>query len=158
LALLTLIINLKMTISILNHLKLINFKFFFHLFLFSFFVANVQAQQVVSPDGKLTVNLAVTNGTPTYSVSYKGKLFLEPSPIGLKTNIGDFSTGLELKANQVQNKIDETYELPNIKQSKVHYVANETVFSFSKDNKAVIDIIFRVSNNDVAFKYKVYPQ
>ena len=48
--------------------------------------------------------------------------------------------------------------MPNIKQSKVHYVANETVFSFTKNKESVIDIIFRVSNNDVAFKYKVYPQ
>ncbi|RVT80030.1 glycoside hydrolase family 97 protein [Flavobacterium sufflavum] len=147
-----------MTISVLNHLKLANFRFFFYLFLFSFFVANVQAQQVVSPDGKLTVNLVVNNGTPTYSVSYKGKLFLEPSPIGLKTNVGDFSTGLELKDKQIQNKIDEIYQLPNIKKSEVHYVANEAVFSFSKDSKVAIDVIFRVSNNDVAFKYKVYPQ
>lgn len=149
-----------MTISILKQARFKKLKSFYSLLLFSFFVANLQAQQAVvtSPDGKLSVNLTVKNGTPTYSVSYKGKLFLEPSPIGLKTNVGDFSTGLELKEKQVQNKIDESYELPNIKQSKVHYVANESVFSFVKDNKAAIDVIFRVSNNDVAFRYKVYPQ
>jgi hypothetical protein len=149
-----------MTISILKSHRFIHLKSLYFFLLLSFFIANVQAQQAVvtSPDGKLTVNLAVNNGTPTYSVSYKGKLFLEPSPIGLKTNVGDFSTGLELKEKQIQNKIDESYELPNIKQSKVHYVANETVFSFTKNKESVIDITFRVSNNDVAFKYKVYPQ
>lgn len=149
-----------MTFSILKSNLFMNLKSLYCFLLVSFFAVNVQAQHAVvtSPDGKLTVNLAVNNGTPTYSVSYKGKLFLEPSPIGLKTNIGDFSTGLELKEKQIQNKIDETYELPNIKQSKVHYIANETVFSFTKNKESVIDIIFRVSNNDVAFKYKVYPQ
>lgn len=60
-------------------------------------------------------------------------MFLEPSPIGLKTNVGDFSEGLELRLNGIQNKIDETYELPNIKQNKVHYIANEAVFSFTKN-------------------------
>lgn len=149
-----------MTTSILKSHRFTHLKSLYCFLLLSFFVTNAQAQQgvVTSPDGKLIVNLAVNNGTPTYSVSYKGKLFLEPSPIGLKTNIGDFSTGLELKEKQAQNKIDETYELPNIKQSKVHYVANETVFSFTKNKESVIDITFRVSNNDVAFKYKVYPQ
>ncbi len=149
-----------MTLSILNTRRFINLKSLYSFFILSFFAVTVQAQQTVisSPDGKLTVNLALHNGTPTYSVSYKGKLFLEPSPIGLKTNVGDFSTGLELKEKPIQNKMDETYELPNIKQSKVHYVANETVFSFAKNKESVIDIIFRVSNNDVAFKYKVYPQ
>jgi hypothetical protein len=149
-----------MTISILKQARFKKLKSFYCFLLFSFFVSNLQAQQAVvtSPDGKLSVNLTVKKGTPTYSVSYKGKLFLEPSPIGLKTNVGDFSTGLELKEKQVQNKIDESYELPNIKQSKVHYVANEAVFSFKKNNESAIDIVFRVSNNDVAFRYKVYPQ
>ena len=140
-------------------LKFHRFISLFCFLLLNFFVCNLQAQQAItSPDGKLTVNLTVNNGIPAYSVSYKGKLFLESSPIGLKTNVGDFSTGLLLKDNPTQNRIDESYELPNIKKSKVHYIANETVFSFTKDSKAAIDIIFRVSNNDVAFKYKVYPQ
>ncbi len=149
-----------MILSILKSHRFINLKSLYCFFLLSFFVAHVKAQQVVisSPDGKLTVNLVVNNGTPTYSVSYNGKFFLEPSPIGLKTNLGDFSTGLQLKEKPIQNKIEETYELPNIKQSKVHYVANETVFSFTKNKESVIDVIFRVSDNDVAFKYKVYPQ
>ena len=99
-----------MNISILKPYRFINLKSYYCFFLLSFFVANSQAQQsiVTSPDGKLTVNLAVNNGTPTYSVSYKGKLSLEPSPLGLKTNVGDFSTGLELKDKVIQNKIDET--------------------------------------------------
>ncbi|OCB68685.1 Glycosyl-hydrolase 97 C-terminal, oligomerisation [Flavobacterium glycines] len=126
-------------------------------FLLSFFA--LKAQSVVkSPDGKLMVSVAVNNGMPTYSVSYNAKTFLEQSPLGLKTNVGDFTSGLLLGDNVIQNKIDETYELANIKQSKVHYVANEAVFSFTKDGKAAIDVIFRVSNNNVGFKYKIHPQ
>ena len=56
------------------------------------------------------------------------------------------------------NKIDETYELASIKKSKVHYVANEAVFSFTQQGKTIYDVIFRISNNDVAFKYRMYPQ
>ena len=48
-------------------------------------------------------------------------------------------------------KIDETYELASIKQSKVRYVANEAVFSFTQQGKTIYDVIFRISNNDVAF-------
>ena len=57
-----------------------------------------------------------------------------------------------------QIKIDETYELASIKQSKVRYVANEAVCSFTQQGKTIYDVIFRISNNDVAFKYKMYPQ
>ena len=149
-----------MTVSISKTLQILFSKVAFIFLLFNF--SEVHSQELIktlsSPDGKLSVNVLVKNGTASYSVSYKGKVYLEPSPLGLKTNVGDFSSGLELKDKVNQKTIDETYELPNIKQSKVHYVANESVFSFVKDNRSAIDVIFRVSNNDVAFKYKVYPQ
>ena len=65
---------------------------------------------------------------------------------------------MSLEKNVSTNKIDETYELASIKQSKVRYVANEAVFSFTQQGKTIYDVIFRISNNDVAFKYKIYPQ
>ncbi|MFH6993411.1 glycoside hydrolase family 97 catalytic domain-containing protein [Flavobacterium sp. FlaQc-48] len=134
-----------------------NFKYALCLLLFTFLKLNAQSV-VKSPDGKLTVVLAVENNMPVYSVSYNGKTFLKNSPLGLKTNVGDFTTGLILKASADQKKIDETYQLPNIKKQSVHYTANEAVFSFTKEGKQAIDIIFRVSNNNAAFKYKIYPQ
>ena len=134
-----------------------NFKYVLCLCLFSFIQLNAQSV-IKSPDGKLKVSVLISNGMPLYSISYNEKTFLENSPLGLKTNVGDFSTGLVLEQNPDQNKIDETYQLPNIKQSNVHYEANETVFSFTKENKPAIDVIFRVSNNNVAFKYVIHPQ
>ncbi len=117
-----------------------------------------QSKQVVSPDGKLIVTVSANNGIPEYSVTLNGVTFIEASPIGLKTSVGDFSTGLEMIDVVKVTEISDTYELPNIKFSKVNYNANEAVFSFRKDGKAAIDAIFRVSDNDIAFKYKVYPQ
>jgi hypothetical protein len=125
--------------------------------LFSFLQLNAQSV-VKSPDGKLKVSVLVSNGMPLYNITYNDKIFLENSPLGLKTNTDDFTTGLSLKSEFNQNKIDEKYELSNIKQHDVHYEANEAVFSFTKESKPAIDIIFRVSNNNVAFKYKIHPQ
>lgn len=126
--------------------------------LFNIGFAGAGEWQVVSPDGKLVVSVSANNGVPEYTLTCNGKLFLEKSPAGLKTNVGDFSNGLTLNEKVVLSKVDCTYELPNIKQSKVHYAANEGIFSFLKNDKPAIDIIFRVSNNDVAFRYKVHPQ
>ncbi|MCD0466997.1 glycoside hydrolase family 97 protein [Flavobacterium sp. ENC] len=134
-----------------------NFKYVLCVCLFSFL--KLSAQSVVkSPDGKLKVSVSISGGMPFYSISYNEKTFLENSPLGLKTNVGDFSAGLVLKQNPDQNKIDETYQLPNIKQSNIHYEANEAIFSFTKETKPAIDVIFRVSNNNVAFKYKIHSQ
>lgn len=121
-------------------------------------VASAENKQITSPDGKLVVTVADMDGRPSYSVSYDNVLFLKPSPLGIIANIGDFSSGMSLEKNVSTNKIDETYELASIKKSKVHYVANEAVFSFTQQGKTIYDVIFRISDNDVAFKYKIYPQ
>lgn len=121
-------------------------------------VASAEKKQITSPDGKLVVTVADMDGRPSYSVSYDNVLFLKPSPLGMIANIGDFSSGMSLEKNVSTNKIDETYELASIKKSKVHYVANEAVFSFTQQGKTIYDVIFRISNNDVAFKYRMYPQ
>ena len=121
-------------------------------------VASAENKQMTSPDGKLVVTVADMDGRPSYSVSYDNVLFLKPSPLGMIANIGDFSSGMSLEKNVSTNKIDETYELASIKKSKVRYVANEAVFSFTQQGKTIYDVIFRISNNDVAFKYKMYPQ
>lgn len=121
-------------------------------------IVSAEDKQIASPDGKLVVTVADMDGRPSYSVSYDNVLFLKPSPLGIIANIGDFSSGMSLEKNVSTNKIDETYELASIKKSKVHYVANEAVFSFTQQGKTIYDVIFRISNNDVAFKYRMYPQ
>lgn len=115
-------------------------------------------KQVTSPDGKLAVKLNINNGSPAYSITYNGVVFLNNSPLGLKTNIGDFTQGLTLNEKTSHRAINEVYDLPNIKKGIVTYQANEEVFTFSIKDKPVFDVVFRVSYNDVAFKYKVYPQ
>ena len=132
--------------------------FFFFSMLLGSSIVSAEDKQIASPDGKLVVTVADMDGRPSYSVSYDNVLFLKPSPLGIIANIGDFSSGMSLEKNVSTNKIDETYELASIKKSKVHYVANEAVFSFTQQGKTIYDVIFRISNNDVAFKYKMYPQ
>ena len=122
---------------------------------------SVQAEErsFVSPDGKIKVVVTDEQGTPDYTVCYNNEVFILQSPLGLKTNIGDFTEGMTLKAaNSEVKQINEAYELATIKQRKVNYVANEAVCTFEKDGKVIYDIIFRVSNRDVAFKYRMYPQ
>lgn len=115
-------------------------------------------QSLSGPDGRLSIHVNVIDGRPFYEVTYDGHLMLLPSPIGMKTNVGDFSRDLSLKEVSAVAVIDQRYSLKTIKTSEVHYRANEAVFSFEQNGKAVFDLNFRVSNNDVGFRYKVHPQ
>lgn len=114
--------------------------------------------QVVSPDGRLVVTVSAENGLPVYDVTYDGRQFIKNSPLGLKMDLGDFTRGLTMLEKQSQEIIETNYQLPGIKKSNVHYEAREGVFAFLKEGKVVFDVIFRVSNNDLAFRYQVYPQ
>ena len=114
--------------------------------------------KIASPDGKLVVDVAVEGGRPVYSVQYDGVTFLEKSPLGLNTNIGDFTKGMELAGGVQLREINNTYTLATIKKSHIDYHATEGTYTFVQDKKTIYDIVFRVSNNDVAFRYKMYPQ
>lgn len=79
------------------------------------------------PDGRVQVTVSDEGGRPSYSVKYDGVTFLEPSPLGLVTNIGDYSQGVSLGEEMKLGRVDETYSLATIKQSTVHYEATEAV-------------------------------
>ena len=113
---------------------------------------------VVSPNGDIKVTIGENNGNPVYSVNYKNIPFILKSPLGLKTNIGDFSKDMVLSDDVVRNSISERYSLANIKKSSVEYNANEIICSYTHLGNKIYDVIFRVSDNDIAFKYKMYPQ
>ncbi len=115
-----------------------------------------QPTNISGPDGKLTVQLEVKNGVATYTVGYDGTAILEDSPLGLLTNISDFSKNLKLDGVK-ENEISKSYRQDRIKHSEINYHANERIFSFSNDKNQHIELIFRVSNNDLALKYRILP-
>ena len=113
-----------------------------------------QSVSVNGPDGKLqlTVSCPSANGEVSYTVTYNGKQMLESSPLGMETNVGDFYRGLQLKEHKV-TALDTVYEQSRIKASRIHYRANELLCSFVNGEGKNVQITFRVSNNDVAFRY-----
>ena len=115
-----------------------------------------KAQTVQSPDGNIQVVLELKDqGKPSYRVNYQGQEVVKPSALGLVTNIGDFTQGLALKGVE-SREVTESYELRDIKQSHVDYRANEAVVTYTQKGEPVMDIIFRVSNRDVAFCYRLH--
>lgn len=126
------------------------------LLLFALGMSSAWAQQatVSGPDNLLKVDVSVNEGIPFYSVTYKGKTMLEDSPLGFVSNVGDFSKGMAYTGQKTRS-IEESYTMDRIKRSKVNYRANELTVTLQNADKKPIDITFRVSNNDVAFRYEI---
>ena len=126
------------------------------LFALALGASSIWAQQatVSGPDNQLKVEVSVDNGNPFYSVTYKGKTILEKSPLGFVADIGDFSKGMTY-VEQKSRSIEEDYKLDRIKHSEVKYHANELTVTLENADKKPIDVTFRVSDNDIAFRYEM---
>ena len=74
--------------------------------------------------------------------------------MGFVSNVGDFSKGMAYTGQKTRS-IEESYTMDRIKRSKVDYRANELTVTLQNADKKPIDITFRVSNNDVAFRYEI---
>lgn len=116
--------------------------------------AFAQQTTVYGPDSMLRVDIDVKAGKPVYSVKYDGKTMLDESPLGLKTNIGDFTQGMKY-VKTANGKIEKSYTMDRSKFSHVDYKANEAVVSLTNAKGHPMDICFRVSNNDIAFQYRI---
>lgn len=112
------------------------------------------AQEVQGPDGALKVNVQHESGKLSYTVTYNGRVMLEPSPLGLETTIGSFANRLTYIGDS-QRIIKETYSLPTAKVSRVHYHANELTATYTNTQNDTLQVIFRVSNNDIALAYRI---
>ena len=123
------------------------------------FNAVAEDRKLASPDGRIEVTVSDSDGTPDYSVTYDGNVFILPSPLGLNTSMGEYMSGMTmLPEKEAPRLIEEQYSLKTIKQSQVDYKAVEAVFTFAQDERPVYDVIFRVSDRDVAFRYRLYPR
>ena len=118
--------------------------------------AVAEEKTLQSPDGRMSVTISDEGGKAVYQISRGDVTFLEKSPLGVKLNFIDMTEGLTMKACDVRDVKDE-YDLKTTKQSHITYEATEGVCQFDKGGYRM-DIIFRVSNRDVAYRYKFYPK
>lgn len=114
----------------------------------------VSAAVVAGPDGRLSVDIDIEGDVPCYTVAYDGKIMVDKSPLGFKSNIGEFNHADAIKAAGITT-LKETYRLDRIKHSQVDYAANELRCTVERDGQPLYDVVFRVSDNDVAFRYEI---
>ena len=116
--------------------------------------AIAQVASVSSPDGKLKVNVDVKDGKPVYEVLYDGKQMLDNSPLGFIADNGDYTQNISF-VGKGEAHFEFNYDLRVSKFSNVHVNANQLKVQMKNAKGNLFDIDFRVSNNDVAFRYSI---
>lgn len=114
----------------------------------------IKEASVYSKDGRLKVTVKANGGRPVYNVTYDGMEILGDSPLGMVTDYADFTKGLKFSAVD-ETEVHDQYSLPFIKKSDVVYDANSLTCDFKNDKGDKMSVEFMVSDNDVAFRYKL---
>lgn len=108
----------------------------------------------MSPDKRLAVNIEIQNGKPVYSVTYDKLPVILNSPLGFLSNEGDFSSDMTF-VNAETSTYSDNYTLRQCKVEQVNYTANVLTFKVKNKQSQQINIVFHVSNNDIAFRYEL---
>lgn len=111
---------------------------------------------VQSPNGNVEVTVTLDReGRPHYSVYLGGRTLLQPSPLGLATTLGRWTRNLDVDSVGTVESVEEHYQLHHGKCSSCRYEARRRVVHLANSEGDVLDIIFQVSNDGVAFRYRI---
>ncbi|MEJ7808271.1 MAG: glycoside hydrolase family 97 N-terminal domain-containing protein, partial [Telluria sp.] len=114
------------------------------------------AHALESPDHRISVKVSLdAQQALTYSVSRSSAPVILPSRLGLRLAGADLAGKLALSSTSPVKAISEDYEMEVGKRRHISYRANEQVFSVQDAAGRKMDVVFRVSNDGVAFRYIV---
>ena len=107
---------------------------------------------ISSPDKRIVVTCKVDR--PAYSITYLGKPLLEDSKLGLIREDEDFSQKLLVVDATSPVIVKDKYTILTAKKSNITYTATQRVIQTKATSGKRMNIIFRVSNDGVAFRYE----
>ncbi len=116
----------------------------------------VHSQSVQSPSKNISLNFKLNDsGRPFYSVSYKATTVVNPSFLGIELkDTDDLTQGFTL-VNQETKTVNEPWNPVLGEQSTIQNHYNQiTFYLLQKETKRKLNIIFKVYDEGVAFRYE----
>jgi len=109
--------------------------------------------KVSSPNGQITVVLEIQNNKLYYSIYKNDNVLINPSLMGISSNLEDFSTDLTFH-KQDFSSVDETYSIPAGRKKEYHNHAITSSVHFYK-NKFSFIIHLAAYDDGAAFRYEI---
>jgi alpha-glucosidase len=117
----------------------------------------VKPVEVTSPDGQIKFTLKLRSRLPEYSVSYRGVVLIDRSPLGLTfQGTGEFGMGLMLFRSVFRDGEDK-YDLVVGKTKSVHDFYREVDIPLVEywGRRRMANLLVRVFNDGVAFRWEL---
>jgi alpha-glucosidase len=118
------------------------------------FAGNVQ-YTMESPNKVISVGLILKGDNIGYVVKDRSKTILDFSRLGLNLDNSNLSENLKIISASSEKHITDKYNLISGKKTLCIYNGNERIFRVKNADGDLMDIIFRVSDDGVAFRYVV---
>ncbi|MCY1484379.1 Retaining alpha-galactosidase precursor [compost metagenome] len=116
----------------------------------------LNAQTIQSPSKEISVAFKLTaEGKPSYSVTYKNKQVVNESLLGIALKDTEaLDTGFTI-TNTENKSVNESWKPVLGEQSTIQNKYNQATFSLAqKDTGRKLDIVFKVYDEGVAFRYE----
>ena len=113
-------------------------------------------EALASPDKHLQVHVSNSNGIFQYSITRDTKTIVKNSTLGLELSNADFTKSVSVKNTSSIKTVNDSYEMMVGKKHKIDYQANEQTYTLKNSAGQQLDVIFRVSNDGVAFRYHIH--
>ena len=126
------------------------------IFLFGgFFEAASQSMGLSSKLGSNKITLSLTkNGELHYQVKHRDKIIIADSPLGLKSDDQDFTSGLSvIKVSPIEVR-REKYDLKVGNVKTINHVFERKSITFKNRSGALMIIDLVTGNEGVAFRYR----
>ncbi len=112
------------------------------------------SMQVESPNGIIRVQLNLKDqGNPEFNILFKDNPIMKNNCLGIIRADADFSSSLQLISVSSTERVEDHYTFLHGKKSNAHYIGNKKVFHFKNGQGEILDIIFQISNDGLAFRY-----
>lgn len=116
---------------------------------------------IVSPSGNIKATIKVDEKSVYYSVIAVNEgietVVVASSPLGLIRSDDSFFDNIKIDSVTGSNDISESYSMVSGKQKKLSYKAREATVCLSNNLNKKLNIVFRVFDDGVAFRY-VFPE
>ncbi|WP_228520597.1 glycoside hydrolase family 97 protein [Flavobacterium sp. CSZ] len=124
----------------------------------------INAQEIISPNGKIKVVLNFSEKNTERDLFFKAlykidNKFIEVLPdskLGISRVDEQFTDNLRLISTSKPVSIHDKYEMVCGKRQLCENLGSEKTFSFENSNHQPLDIVFRVYNDGIAFRY-IFP-
>jgi hypothetical protein len=107
------------------------------------------------PNKQIAISVWLQKKELHYSINYKKEKVIYDSKLGIITNTDNYYKNLKWAGVTKPKLIKHSYKMVNAKKRFIEYIANEYIVKLRNNQDKLMEVVFSISNDGVAFRYRI---